>query len=90
MKTRFVAGEVRHVKLKITSINGDYFGIKEAKWELYTAQSLVPVSEGDCTILENNIIDMVISPRKKVAHKLVVTYIIADETLKDTVEIEVV
>lgn len=88
MKQEFDFGETRHVQLKIHSKTNDSFEITGASYELIRLGSEEPEASGDSDIYEH-VIDTVISPKERGAYRLKIKYHIADETLIDTVVIQV-
>ncbi len=84
----FIKGEVKHVKLTVSSIKRDEFTVDEATYSLIRQGQCTVEAAGDCTI-EGHTIDALISPMKVGSYELVFTYIIADETLMGIVKVVV-
>lgn len=88
MKVTFDLGETRHVKLLIHSCKGDDFEIVSASYQFVQKGAETPEDEGASVIMEH-VIDQVITPKNKGWYNLIVTYMIADETLIENVEVQV-
>ena len=88
MKVTFDLGETRHVKLLIHSCKGDDFEIASASYQLVQKGKDTTEDAGASVIMEH-IIDQVITPQNKGWYNLIVTYMIADETLIENVEVQV-
>lgn len=88
MTLRFDHGEIRHVQLMIHSKKNEPFEIADASYKLIRLGSTEPEDSGLSNIYEH-MIDTVISPKEKGAYQLKVEYHIADETLIETVSIQV-
>lgn len=82
-------GESRHVKLMIHNCKGDEFEIVRADYEFTLKGADEPETSGTANIVEH-IIDIAVNPKQKGTYTLKVTYHIADETLIDTVEVQVI
>ena len=82
-------GESRHVKLMIHNCKGDDFEIVRADYEFTLKGADEPETSGTANITEH-IIDIPVNPKRKGTYTLKVTYHIADETLIDTVEVQVI
>ncbi len=82
-------GESRHIKLMIHNCRGDEFEIVRAEFEFTPKGADIPEASGLASIVEH-IIDIAVTPRQKGTYTLKVTYHIADETLIDTVEVQVI
>lgn len=80
-------GEVRHVKLLVRSCKNENFSITSANYVLRKGD--VIEDSGECSIY-GHVIDTIISPKTIGCYKLQITYHILDETLIDTVEVNVV
>lgn len=85
-KIHFDKGERRHVKLLIHAVDDAPFTIRDARWELAWAGKTE--TEGECEI-DGHMLDMYISPMNKAIYRLKVTYVIADETLVEQIDVEV-
>lgn len=85
-KIQFYAGEDRHVRIKIHATNGEPFVIRSAAFELRCSGQVE--SNGDC-LVEEHIIDAKICPAKRTTYQLFITYLVADETRIECVEVEV-
>jgi hypothetical protein len=81
-------GERRHIKLQAHSRKQENFEIIDASYILAKTGETSREDEGKCEINEH-ILDMVISPKKKGQYTLEITYKIADEILIDIVDIVV-
>lgn len=87
MNIDFILGEDKYVKFLVRSAKNDEFTIHSAKYELYLDTELEQI--GECTI-RGHYIDIKLSPLTKSSlYRLVITYVIADETLKAKARIEV-
>jgi len=87
MDIDFILGEDKHVRFLVHSSKNDEFTIHSAKYELYLDTALE--QSGDGTI-DGHYIDVKLNPLTKSSlYKLIITYVIADETLKTQVRIEV-
>lgn len=85
-KIHFDRGECRHVKLLIHAVDDAPFTIHEAHWELLWAGKVE--ASGECGI-DGHVIDAYISPENRATYRLRVTYVIADETLVEQIDVEV-
>ena len=82
-------GESRHIKLMIHNCRGDEFEIVRAEYEFAMKGAEIPETSGLASIAEH-VIDISVTPRQRGTYILKVTYHIADETLIDTVEVQVI
>lgn len=78
--------EQRHVKLQVKSTNGDAFKIRYAKFNLLNNGEVE--SSGECAI-EDDVIDMFLTPAKRMNYILEVEYGIADEVYVEKIELVV-
>lgn len=86
---KLILGEKRYLRFFIKSMeNKDaVFRIRDAKYELYDGDTLE--DSGECMI-EEHIIAAFIEPKRRTCNYwLILTYHIADETIKDRYKIEV-
>ncbi len=88
MQVDFDFGETRHVKIKIHSCKGDPFEILSASYSL-TAKGCTEPEDSGASVIQEHVIDQVITPKRRGTYKLVITYRIADETLIEKVEVRV-
>ena len=88
MFVNFDLGETRHVKLQIHSCKGDPFEILSASYALTGRGDTEPEDSG-ASVIQEHVIDQVITPKRRGAYNLEVTYRIADETLIENVEVRV-
>jgi len=87
MDVDFILGEDKYVKFLVHSAKNDEFTIHKASFELYLDSSLE--QNGNCTI-DGHYINLKLNPQcASNLYTLVITYIIADETLKYKVRIGV-
>lgn len=85
-RINFDIGESRHVRLLIKSANNEAFLIREARWELLKNGS---VEESGACIIDEHVIDALITPQSVSVYKLRFAYSIADETLIEVIEVAV-
>lgn len=85
-KIQFYAGEERHVRITVHALNDEPFGIRDATWELIQAGKTE--AEGEC-IVDGHVIDAFIAPKNKTTYVLEIAYRVADETLKEKIEVAV-
>lgn len=88
MYSNFDLGETRHVRLQIRSCKGDPFEIRSASYSLTYKGETEPEDMG-ASVIQDHVIDQVITPKRRGIYTLAVTYSIADETLIDNVQISV-
>lgn len=87
MIERFILGENKRIKIKIVATDRKPFTITTASYELYFNEYTLEES-GVCDV-EQNLITTKINPKKNGVYTLIVTYVIGDETLKESLQIEV-
>ena len=88
MHVDFDLGETRHVKLQIHSCKGDPFEILSASYSL-TAKGEAEPEDNGASVIQEHVIDQVISPKRRGTYSLRVMYRIADETIIENVEVRV-
>ncbi len=84
----FDLGETRHVKLQIKSCKNDLFEIRSASYKLTYRGETDPEDMG-ASVIQDHVIDQVITPKRRGIYVLAVTYAIADETLIDNIQVSV-
>lgn len=89
MTVLFNVGEIQHVKLRIYSCKNEDFEIQNATYELKEHGKIEAEDKGS-PIIYDHIIDTLIAPKNKGAYSLKITYVIADETLIEIVDVRVV
>lgn len=86
-EVKYILGEDKYLKFEVKSVKNDSFIIDSAKYDLID-DGTVEVS-GDC-VIDGHYIKVKLNPKKEtILYSLMITYIIADETLKYKVRIEV-
>lgn len=89
---RFILGEDRHVQYFVSSVKSQYFVIKKATYELlYDGQV---ETAGECEVVKADdgcYVDAKLEPRNRSRrYELEITLLIADETIKNREQMEVV
>ena len=74
---KFLLGETKTLKFKVTNSEGEDFTIQEANYKLYKANELV--DERDCKIEGHELI-MIVTPEDRGFYNLEITYKVNDET----------
>mgnify|MGYP006067651421 CR=1 FL=1 len=88
MHVDFFLGETRHVRIRIYSCHDDPFKIASAKYSLCIKGS-AEEEDGGASVIQEHVIDQVITPKRRGTYSLQITYRIADETLIEDVEVRV-
>lgn len=81
-------GETRHIRIKVYSIQGESFEIRNARYELILYKDSEIEAQGAANIIDH-VLDAIVTPKCCGVYDLKFTYNIADETLIDTVRIYV-
>jgi hypothetical protein len=85
-KMRLYAGEERHVRILIRAAKEEAFLIREARYELKLYGNIVQA--GEC-VINDHILDVILRPERKSIYSLEFIYKIADETLIEKINVEV-
>ena len=89
---RFILGEDRHVKYFVHSVKSEYFGVKDATYELIYNGEVE--ASGSCEVMHEetgSYVDVKLQPRNRSnQYVLEITLLIADETIKNREQMEVV
>lgn len=88
MHVDFFLGETRHVKIRIYSCGDAPFEISSAKYSLYV-KGCTEQEDGGASVIQEHVIDQIITPKRRGTYNLQITYRIADETLIENVEVRV-
>lgn len=81
-------GEIRHVRLLIKNIYNREFQILKCNYELRSPDGEIEAS-GPADIADH-VLDVLISPKSRGEYDIKFTYIIADETLIEHVNLKVI
>lgn len=85
-RIKFIRGEDKHVKLLVRSPDNEPFTILSASYTLSRYGEVE--ASGECYI-DEHYLDIKISPTKKAAYILEVTYVVGDSIRKARLEVEV-
>lgn len=85
-KVNIILGEHRRIGLEMTAADGAPFTIRNATWKLEKYGK--EIEGGECEIEEHELIVM-IQPAETGTHTLEYTFEIAEETLKERVQVVV-
>jgi uncharacterized protein YfaP (DUF2135 family) len=85
---KFLLGETKEIRIQVISTRGDTFTIQSANWELHRLSNSSIESSGTATI-DGAEIYQVATPQATGFYKFYFTYLIANETLKAVVDVEV-
>ena len=86
-EVKYILGEDKYLKFEVKSVKGDSFAIDSAKYDLI--DDGVVEASGDC-VIDEHFIKVKLKPQKATTlYTLIITYVIAEETLKHKVRIEV-